>query len=94
MKVYKTIFILVPDKDKGKVEMKDFEFPLLGEVLVLGFSSFNYDVRKMLRSDLVVTVGEWHECENCNIAIQVARLMKQPIIHSTSFQNYVKQNYN
>lgn len=94
MKVYKTIFILVPEKDKSTIEMKDFDFPLLGEILILGYSSFNYDVRKMLRSDLVVTVGEWHECKKCNTAIQVARLMEQPIIHSTKFRSYVEQNYN
>jgi hypothetical protein len=48
----------------------------------------------MLGSDLVVTVGYWHEDENCNKVVQVARIMGKTIIHETHFRNYVEQNYN
>lgn len=94
MKVYKTVFIVVPDDAKSKIKLAEFTFPLVGEIIVMGHSTFNFDVRKMLRSDLVVTVGEWHECAKCSKAIQVARIMDQTVIHETTFKSYVEQNYN
>lgn len=94
MKIYKNVFIIVPDSAKRKIKLSDFQFPLAGEIFVMGYSTFNFDVRKMLRSDLVVTVGQWHECEKCSKAVQVARIMDQTVIHETTFKSYVEQNYN
>jgi len=93
MRTY-SVFIIVPETEKRKVKLADFDFPKLAEITVMGNSSFNYDVRLMLRSDLVVTAGEWHEDSNCNKAIQVARIMEQEVIHETNYQKYVEQKYN
>ena len=93
MKVY-SVFIVVPKKDQLKVNVSDFDFPNLAEIIVMGKSKFNYDVRLMLRSDIVVTVGDWHEDENCNKAIQIARIMEQEIIHESKYRAYVEQKYN
>lgn len=93
MKAY-SVFVIANKKDQSKIKLSDFSFEKCIEVIVMGKSKFNYDVRQMLRSDIVVTVGDWHECEQCNKAVQVARIMEQTVIHETNFRTYVEQNYN
>ena len=92
MKIYKTVFVIVPDSEKKTVQLSAFAVKNYQDVLVMGFSQFNFDVRKMLRSDIVVTVGDWHSCENCIKAVQVARIMNLTVIHETNFKNYVEQS--
>lgn len=94
MKAY-SVFVVAPEKEQKDMKVGKFEFPKMAEINLLGQRiDFNFDVRVMLRSQLVVTTGDWHECEKCNKAIQVARIMGLTVIHETMYRNYVEQNYN
>jgi len=93
MKTY-SVFIIVPEAEKKKVKLADFDSPNVSEIIIMGRKDFKYDVRLMLRSQLVVTAGEWHEDPNCNKAVSIARIMEQEVIHETNYQKYVEQKYN
>jgi hypothetical protein len=93
MKAY-SVFIVAPEKELKEFKLGKFEFPKCAELNVLGRREFNFDVRVMLRSHLVVTVGDWHEDEKCTKAVQVARIMGQEVIHETKYRAYVESKYN
>ncbi len=97
MKTCKSIFIIVRFDQLDQVDISRFALPgdnVLQEINVMHARKFNHDVRLMLRSDLVITVGDWYEDTNCNKAVQVARIMDIEVINETTFQNYVEQTNN
>lgn len=91
MKFY-SVFVVVPKTDRNKVRISDFTTEKTVEVLTFGASHIHYDVAKMLRAHVIVTVGEWHEDEDCKKAIQVARIMGKEVIHESKFQEYAEAN--
>lgn len=95
MKTCKSIFIIVRHDQLDQVNISNFTIPgnnVLQEINVMHERNFNHDVRLMLRSDLVVTVGDWPEDTNCQKAVQVARIMDKEVINAISFRNYVEQS--
>lgn len=93
MRVY-SIYVIVSERDRDNVTFSRFDHPKVVEVLILGDSTLNYDVAKMLRADLIVTVGDWSENQDCIKAVQVARIMEKEVIHQSQFESYVEANYN
>lgn len=92
MKAY-SVFVVVPEAERNNIKISDFTHEKVVEVLTFGESDITYDVAKMLRCHLIVTVGGWFSDENCNKAVQVARIMNKEVIHGSSFNSYVKEKY-
>lgn len=95
-----SVFVICSEKEAPTIRLSDFEFPQMVEINMLGqtdehgLNDFKFDVRLMLRSHIVVTVGNWFNDERCNKAVQVARIMDLEVIHHTQYKQYVETNYN
>lgn len=89
---YSSVFVIVPKKDINTVRISDFTTEKTIEVQTFGKSHIDYDVAKMLRCHVIVTVGDWHEDENCNKAVQVARIMGKLIVHESKFKEDAEAN--
>lgn len=95
-----SVFVICSEQEAKNIRLSEFEFPQMVEINMLGKTDkdgqndFRFDVRLMLRSHIVVTVGNWFEDEKCNKAVQVARIMDLEVIHHTQYKQYVEAKYN
>lgn len=92
MKTFDGIFII--SKKGEPIDLRKFEHQNIKFIEKFGFSDFKFDVRKMLKSDFVITYGDWHEDEDAKNAVLIARTCKMDVIHESQFKNYAEQKYN
>lgn len=92
MKTFSVLLICEPKQRKG-IGFADFDIP---ELLSVEFNSENLkNIGKQLSTtDLVVTCGDWNNCETCDKSVRIARLMDIEVIHHTRYRDYVEQKYN
>lgn len=94
MKPCKIVFVIAPKNKVKAIELSKFTLNETSTVELFGHSHFLFDLRKMLKSDLVVTAGDWHEDPSCVKAVNIARIADLTVIHESHFKTYAEQNNN
>jgi hypothetical protein len=90
MKVSK-IYIVTPKGEQ--ISLSKFHIDGVESIDSIGLSEKG-SIIQMLKSDLVITCGDWYNDQHCTDAVAIARIMKMEVIHETRFAQYVKQNNN
>jgi hypothetical protein len=89
-----SVFLIASEKEQQNVDISRFTFPNCVSVELNENKILSFDTRRMTKSDLVVTIGDWHLQKNCAKLVEIARILDIPVIHETSFDKYVSEKYN
>ena len=79
----------------GFASTLNFDYPKIKEVIFLDLEeSIHSQIPKMVDCDLIITCGDWESNQNCEILVDIARLLEIEVIHQIRFKEYAQENYN
>jgi hypothetical protein len=91
MKNLKIILIVSKSERNGIAPITEFEDSNIHSVHLLDHENESDTVIRLVKSNLILTVGNWSEDPFCDKMVKIARLLEKEIIHESKFKKYAEQ---
>lgn len=91
MKKLKIMLIVSKSERNGIAPINDIADENIQSVHLIDHEEEEQSVIRLVKSNLIMTVGDWSECSFCNKLVQIARLLDKEVIHESKFQKYAEQ---
>lgn len=94
MKNLKILLIVSKSERNGIAPITEFEDQNIHSVHLLNHDNENETVIRLVKSNLILTIGDWSEDPFCDKIVKIARILEKEVIHESQFKKYAEQGNN
>lgn len=86
------ILLIVSKSERNRISsITEFEERNILSVYMIDPEEENQSVIRLVKSNLIMTIGDWSKDPFCNKLVQIARILEKEIIHESQFKKYAEQ---